>query len=40
MLVTKPFDAALVPLGVMFAIIVLRHTSNIKRLVKKQELKV
>lgn len=38
--VVKPLDAALVPLGIMFAIMVLRHTSNIKRLIKRQELKV
>ncbi len=39
-LLTRPLDAALVPLGVMFAVVVLRHTSNIRRLLNKQELKV
>lgn len=39
-LLMKPLDATLVPLAVMFLIMVVRHASNIKRLVKKQELKV
>lgn len=39
-LVLEPLDATLVPLLVMLLIVVVRHTSNIKRLVKKEELKV
>lgn len=36
----KPLDAALLPLAGMFLIMVVRHTSNIKRLIKREELKV
>jgi glycerol-3-phosphate acyltransferase PlsY len=39
-LALKPLDAALVPLALMFGILLLRHTSNIKRLLAKAELKV
>lgn len=39
-LVLRPFDAALVPLGVMFLVMVLKHTSNIRRLLAREELKV
>jgi acyl phosphate:glycerol-3-phosphate acyltransferase len=39
-LVMRPLDAALLPIGVMFLVLVLRHTSNIKRLLHKEELKV
>lgn len=39
-LVLEPLDASLVPLLIMLLIVVVRHTSNIKRLLKKEELKV
>jgi glycerol-3-phosphate acyltransferase PlsY len=39
-LLLKPLDAALLPLLLMFVVLILRHTSNIKRLLNKQELKV
>ena len=39
-LLLEPLDASLVPIGVMLFIVVVRHTSNIKRLLKKEELKV
>ncbi|MFZ9888394.1 MAG: glycerol-3-phosphate 1-O-acyltransferase PlsY [Myxococcota bacterium] len=38
--VRGPHDVSLAPVGVMFLIMVLRHTSNIKRLLRKEELKV
>lgn len=38
--VRGPHDISLVPVAVMFVIMVLRHTSNIKRLLRKEELKV
>lgn len=36
----RPVDAALLPLGLMFLILIVRHRSNIARIAKKQELKV
>ena len=36
----SPVDVALVVIFTMFFLLVLRHTSNIKRLLKKEELKV
>jgi glycerol-3-phosphate acyltransferase PlsY len=39
-LALKPLDAALIPFGLMFLILLLRHTSNIKRLLNREELKV
>jgi len=38
--VLLPLDAALLPLLLMFAILILRHQSNIRRLLNKEELKV
>lgn len=36
----RPLDAALLPLGLMFLILIFKHRSNITRIVRKEELKV